>query len=1050
MTLSKYKDEISNLAAAIVTRRCALFTGAGLTADSGGSTWNDLIELLKKNFGYSSPLTDKFQMMDDMCRIYDKKKIYEMIVNRLKNAKLENPISKITTLPWFTIFTTNYDTALEDSLIENQKDLKIRRILTGKEYALTGLQSEILCVKLMGSLAVPFGQPGSMVLDIGELVTAREERAKMLNIVADHAANLSFLFVGYSFDDNIFIEILEKLINIIGQPKHKFYAVFKNEPDEKKAYWLRRFNIEFIVSDLKDFIEELSKQVTLRNPCDFSLKRVPLGLDVIPIDTTKVVNFLSFFNPVLFEDIEEEVSPNTFFKGDTHSFKPFSLGWHFERKEIKDVVKAVLKCKKNQSNIIKVQGSPGTGRTFIILAAVLELIRNHHSIAIEIQSYSNYIIPRQEDLEEFLQEIKKNAKKIHIEPERIVLWAGFPLTYENISQYKKSTAKLSYPVSLIFEGIASSQISEGIKEGKNRFYITVDDDLPKNQKENLSKYLLETVKKHKLPEINEAQVAEIIEEEEKFLPIMYRTLDPARRSINRIIQEEFNKISEPVVQDCISLISLASCIDIEMPIAILKKALGSHFGRLLTYEEIFEIATVKGKAFVKVRNDLRTNPLASIYHSIVAKRIAALVGKNRTDEFILDIACTVDLISQIEGDFIGSLLISNGVNWEPIPGYARPFSDDALESALKEIKTRQPARPILHHLARFYLKKNKYDKRIVTLLEEALAEPKEKYGLEERKENVLTTLASVKWSQNKKRFLKLPRNNPEIQEIIDILIEARRIVSTNVPPYDVHARILNELQKNKDEQERLPIISESLEVIDEGLDYCREDPEGIESLNILMIEILSKIDIKKAENAAKIMLENNKDGTGYYTLARIEYQKNKNPDGAIAYLVKALDGEIYPSEALALKIEILIHDKKIVDYYNLRKQVDLLSTRVDYDDSWKSAYYKAAIYVITGDYEDAVKFFRYSYKLAPWTLQRYINIFWVEEGHRKEHTGIIGRILTEREGRIDSHGIKGWRDSIYFDPRSQEEKSLLKIGLPVTFEVGFSPRGPIAFDVRPI
>lgn len=50
--------------------------------------------------------------------------------------------------------------------------LAIRTILTGKEFAFTGLQSEMLCVKLMGSLDIPDKQSGSMVLDTGDLALA--------------------------------------------------------------------------------------------------------------------------------------------------------------------------------------------------------------------------------------------------------------------------------------------------------------------------------------------------------------------------------------------------------------------------------------------------------------------------------------------------------------------------------------------------------------------------------------------------------------------------------------------------------------------------------------------------------------------------------------------------------------------------------------------------------------------------------------------------------------------------------------------------------------
>ena len=200
-------------------------------------------------------------------------KVYGLVVNKLKNAKLQEPFSKLTELPWFTTFTTNYDTALEKSLLKKQS-LLVRTITTGNEFALTGINSEILCVKLMGSLDIAYGQKGSMVLTEGELALAREEKYRIFDILSTHAANITFLFVGYSFNDEIFLDIIRKLRLTTGNPKKTFYAVFRKLPDEKKIYELKkRYDIEIIIADLKDFIEELYKQVNIRNPNDYSNSR---------------------------------------------------------------------------------------------------------------------------------------------------------------------------------------------------------------------------------------------------------------------------------------------------------------------------------------------------------------------------------------------------------------------------------------------------------------------------------------------------------------------------------------------------------------------------------------------------------------------------------------------------------------------------------------------------------------------------------------------------------------------------------------------------------
>jgi len=68
---------------------------------------------------------------------------------------------------------------------------------------------------------------------------------------------------------------------------------------------------------------------------------------------------------------------------------------------------------------------------------------------------------------------------------------------------------------------------------------------------------------------------------------------------------------------------------------------------------------------------------------------------------------------------------------------------------------------------------------------------------------------------------------------------------------------------------------------------------------------------------------------------------------------------------------------------------------------------------------------------------------------RKIFSGIIAPRVTKTEGRIYAHGIPGWKHQIYFNPELQKNRIMLREGTMVEYEIGFSPRGPVAFDLRP-
>lgn len=555
-------ENFAKLAQLVASRRCILFAGAGLTADYGGATWPQLITHLKDEFDYQSPLEDNFEIMEDLCNQFTPIKVYKKIQERLAGVKLKEPVVKLSALPWFSVFTTNYDTALEDALRENQK-LDVLTLYTGMELNLDGIQSEIQCVKLMGSCNIDCGREGQMVLTPGDYIRVREERARIFDRLERHAANRSFLFIGYSFDDELFIDILRKLKNLIGIPPNKFFALFRSEPTKPKAYLLKQMNIEVIITDIEDFSTQLFGRTNQLITTDFSTRRVAIGFDVIPINTTKIPSFLSIYNPVFYPEMVDIVSAHSFLKGETYSFLPFEQKWYYERDEINKVLGAVVQknVKDATPSIISIEGNLGTGRTFILLASIYRLMTEHRALCFNIPSYAEAPIPTPDELDEYITEIERGCEAIGYEkPKRIVFWAEFAPELWIISRFMALSSKCKYPVTLLYEDLPhKSPIDELIPSGEHHS-ILVKGDISQDKKEDLTQYILDTVKKHRFQQITKEETIRIINEEKEFLPIIYRLLDPSRWSIRRSIQENYNGITNQNAKECITFCALSTSV----------------------------------------------------------------------------------------------------------------------------------------------------------------------------------------------------------------------------------------------------------------------------------------------------------------------------------------------------------------------------------------------------------------------------------------------------------------------------------------------------------
>lgn len=1030
--------DIDNLASKIVRDECVLFAGAGLSLHAGAPDWDSLVEEAKKEFEYESPLKDNFQVLFDIAKREGREALHDFARENIGDIELQPPVKELASLPWFATFTTNYDTALEDALSKYHSSVRV--ISEGSEFAISGSPSDLLCVKLMGSVEKRPTQSGSMVLTKGEKAKAQDERSRIFEMLASHAANMSFLFVGYSFRDELFTEMVERITTEIGSPEDTYYALFRSEPPEEQRYYLEQLGVELIIGDIEEFSEELVAEVSKRDPSDHRTKRIPFGNEIVQPSLDKIGDFLESNDPVLYEELSTEIEPREFFKGNVSSLRPFAQEWHFSRPEEGELLKGIT---DPETNVVAVSGSPGSGRTFTISAAIQKAIDDERSIAFRIPGHSIQSLPSETELESFIDQIQIEAEKIGIEPpDRAVFFSYHHLESIDLNKFVRMGEQLKIPLTLVVEESAGFGFPDELAARGGCRVINLEDEIPTDLQPQIKTYLLQTVERHKFPELSEADADSYLSEYPEFLPLMYKTIDPARRSIQGIIEEEYSKISSDKAKYLVNIVSLSSSLDLKTPVTICRKVLSNIGGEPFTFPDIFDLANRHANEFISTSRDARTNYLFSIYHPIVAEHLCNNFSQD-AGEILSLLVNSADLRSRVEAEFISRLLISNGVNGDP--AQYSPFTRDELQDALAELADQQPARPILHHLARLKERQGDPEEEIIATLEEALAQPREEYALEERKENILTTLANLKWSLREDDLKPLDRDHPDISEIFGYLEEARRNVE-NIHTYDIQARLLKQMADARPRKEATELINEALDLVEEGLD--REgDPDDLQRLQNKKIELLSELDREQSEDLAEEIFQEQNSGSGYYTLARLALYEDSDQIQALRYLSKTMQAKNYPPEAIALRIRILFEDHE--PYYDMIYELVLeLDERSDHDDTWKSAFYKAIAYLIHGDYRSAKRHFDESHHMAPWDLQRKVDKFWMEGGSRKIFEGKIGSPLSSSEGWVYGHGLDGWDDDIYFLPRAQSTDSELRSGRRVTFELGFSPRGPQAFELK--
>src|SRR5208283_4079514 len=99
-----------------------------------------------------------------------------------------------------------------------------------------------------------------------------------------------------------------------------------------------------------------------------------------------------------------------------------------------------------------------------------------------------------------------------------------------------------------------------------------------------------------------------------------------------------------------------------------------------------------------------------------------------------------------------------------------------------------------------------HDKSVISILENALSESREKYQMKEPKEYIFVSLARMKWDLNKETLVNRERDDPEILNIMSLLDQAK-IENDSSHPYVLQGRIIMDMWDNANSEDRkLPLL----------------------------------------------------------------------------------------------------------------------------------------------------------------------------------------------------------------------------------------------------
>lgn len=291
---------INRYGQALQDDHAALFIGAGVSRPSGFVDWKGLMGEVAHDLGLDVDAESDLIAVAQYCynRYQGRDRLNQLLITEFtKDAKLTENHRLIASLPVDTLWTTNYDTLIEQSMSAANKRLEVKT--TKENFGTTLPGRDATLYKMHGDIS----QPHDAVVIKDDYETYQDKREVFSIALKGDLLGKTFLFLGFSFSDPNIDHILSRIRALLGQHQRSHYCIIK-KPDKrgeseqaKYDYEMRklqlrvddlsRYGIHTVLIDryeqVTEILRELQKRAYLRDifvsgsAHDFS----PLGKDRI-------------------------------------------------------------------------------------------------------------------------------------------------------------------------------------------------------------------------------------------------------------------------------------------------------------------------------------------------------------------------------------------------------------------------------------------------------------------------------------------------------------------------------------------------------------------------------------------------------------------------------------------------------------------------------------------------------------------------------------------------------------------------------------------------
>lgn len=267
-------EYLNEIVSQMLNKTFSVFCGAGADCDATKQQWQDIFTEQTRLF-YQEFSSDIYFLADIEKRYYNADSFIKDICENIQSLSgLESEhINNIVNLNINQIWTTNFDCIIENTI--NRKMGFFPTIIKESSDLLTGkLNTPYIIYKLNGCVS----EPDTMVLTKTDFFNYLKKQRLMFEMLKRQLVLDTFLFIGYSFADDLVLNALREIKEVFpnkGKTHYRFVVTNDNESSKQEyslfeeKFFLDEYNIKSIhineYSDIDVYLKKLYERFCNHN-----------------------------------------------------------------------------------------------------------------------------------------------------------------------------------------------------------------------------------------------------------------------------------------------------------------------------------------------------------------------------------------------------------------------------------------------------------------------------------------------------------------------------------------------------------------------------------------------------------------------------------------------------------------------------------------------------------------------------------------------------------------------------------------------------------------